>query len=106
MQSVFDMLSDSGCFLCGGAYNAEYPFVQRRGALRMLEYIQEQLLETEGKQISIEKLRENMETVSEKAGINRLLLGEQCELLERSGFAGVEVVWRYLLMAVVAAYKG
>ncbi len=104
-RSVFGLLSVPGCFLCGGAYNAGDPFVQRRGTSRMLEYIQEQLLDTEGKQIAIEKLRENAKTESDKAGINRLLLREQCELLEQSGFASVEVVWRYLLMAVVAAYK-
>lgn len=104
-QSVFDLLSAPGCFLVGGAFDAEDPFVQQRVTLRMLEYIQGQLLETEGKQISIEKLRENSEQMSEKAGINRPLLREQCELLERSGFAGVEVVWRYLRMAVVAGYK-
>ena len=104
-QSVFGLLSAPGCFLCGGAFNTEDPFVQRRGTLRMLEYTQKQLLETEGKQVAIEKLRENTKRESEKAGINRLLLREQCEFLEQSGFASGEVVWRYLLMAVIAAYK-
>ena len=104
-QSVFDLLSPPGCFLNGGAFNTEDSFIQQRATLRMLEYTQTQLLETEGKQVAIEKLRENMKRESEKAGINRLLLREQCEVLQQAGFSSVEVVWRYLLMAVVAAYK-
>ena len=104
-QSVYTLLSDPGCFICGGAYDTEDPFVQQRIELRRLEYTQEQLLETEGKHISMEKLWENNRQVSEKAGINRLLLREQIELLKQSGFASAEVVWRYLVMAVVAAYK-
>jgi len=63
------------------------------------------MLELEGKQVAIEVLQENMKKESEKAGINRLLLHEQCQLLEQSGFSHVEVVWRYLMMSVVAAYK-
>lgn len=104
-QSVFSLLNAPGCFLNGGAFNTEDSFIQQRATLRMLEYTQTQLLETEGKQVPLESLRENMKKESDKAGINRMLLRNQCDLLKQAGFANVEVVWRYLLMAVIAAYK-
>jgi tRNA (cmo5U34)-methyltransferase len=104
-QSISGLLSTPGCFLNGGAFNVEHPFIQQRGTERMLEHTQRQLLETEGKDVPIEMLQENMRKESEKAGVNRILLQGQCGLLEQAGFAHVEVVWRYALMAVVGAYK-
>ena len=104
-QSVFSLLSAPGCFLNGGAFNTEDLFIQQRATLRMLEYTQTQLLATEGKQVPIESLRKNMKKESDKAGINRILLRNKCDFLKQAGFSNVEVVWRYLLMAVVGAYK-
>jgi hypothetical protein len=60
----------------------------------------------EGREVSLERLRERRGVESEKAGVNRLLLREQTRLLEEAGFEHVEVVWRYLSMAVVVGYKG
>jgi hypothetical protein len=91
--------------LTGDAFNTRDKFIQERCSLRMLEYARHQLLDTEGKDISIERLRENARTESGKAGTNRLLFTEQADLLRESGFSTVKVVWRYLSMAVVAAYK-
>ena len=53
----------------------------------------------------MERLRDNRKVAAVEAGINRLRLREQTMLLEAAGFSHVEVVWRYLPMAVVAAYK-
>ena len=102
---AYALLSAPGCLLVGDAYNTPVAFIQERCNLRMLEFTRQQLLATEGRDVSIEKLRENARTESGRAGTNRLLFTEQMDLLKEAGFPTVEIVWRYLSMAVVAAYK-
>lgn len=104
-RDVYDLLSTPGRFLNGGAFDAEDPYIQQRAAQRMLEHTQRQLLETEGRQVSLEQLCEKTRRESGKAGVNRMALGEQLAMLGEAGFQDAEVVWRYLLLGVVAAYK-
>ena len=105
LESVYQVLDTPGCFINGDSFNARDPFVQDRVAEDMIAYTQSQLLETEGRDVPMEKLREMRRTETARAGVNRLFLDEQVGALEQSGFSNVEVVWRYLMLAVVAAYK-
>ena len=105
-EGVYGFLEVPGYFANGGAYDADHEFIQAYCGEKWLEYTQKQLLETEGREVSLERLRERREVESKKAGINRLHFREQTRLLEEAGFGHVEVVWRYLSMAVVVAYKG
>ena len=72
----------------------------------MLEYTQKQLLDMEGKEVSLEELGERRKIESAKAGVNRLFLTEQIDTLKAAGFSRVEVIGRYLSMAVVVGYNG
>jgi len=105
-KGIYELLQVPGYFAHGGAYDSEHEFIQEYCNEKRLEYTQAQLVEMEGREVSLERLQERWRVESEKAGVNRLLIGEQTRLLEGAGFEHVEVVWRYLSMAVVVAYKG
>jgi len=104
-ESVFHVLKKAGCFINGDAFNMADPSDQMRCERVMLEYTQQRLAQDEGKKVSIDELREQRERQSVKAGVNRISLSEQVDILRQVGFPNVEVVWRHLLMAVVAAGK-
>ena len=104
-REVYDLLSPGGYFAHGGAFDSEHPVVQATWDRTRLEHTQRQLRELEGREVSLEKLRENWQRESTKAGIHRLQLNEQRRLLVEAGFAHVETAWRYLFCAVVVAYK-
>jgi hypothetical protein len=99
------LLDTRGFFAHGGSFDSEHPTVQAYVDRTRLEHTQRQLRELEGREVSLESLRENWRVESGKAGINRLRLNEQVCLLEQAGFAHVEIVWRYLSVAVVVGYK-
>jgi tRNA (cmo5U34)-methyltransferase len=111
-QRLYDLLEPrgnrSGCrgyFAHGGSFDSEHPAVQAYWDRTRLEHTQRQLREQEGREVPLEKLRENWRRESAKAGIHRLRLNEQRRLLVEAGFAHVETAWRYLFCAVVVAYK-
>ena len=104
-ESVYQVLDTLGCFINGDSFDACDPFVQDLVAEGMMAFTHRQLLETEGRDVPIEQLRERRRTETARAGANRLFLDEQVDVLKQAGFSNVEVVWRYLMLAVVAAYK-
>jgi tRNA (cmo5U34)-methyltransferase len=104
-QEVYALLDAPGTFAHGGSFDSEHGAVQAYLDRTRLEHTQRQLREIEGREVPLERLRENWRVESTKAGINRLRLNEQNHLLERAGFAHVETVWRYLSVAVVVGYK-
>jgi tRNA (cmo5U34)-methyltransferase len=104
-REVYDLLAPGGYFAHGGSFDSEQAAVQAYWDRTRLEHTQRQLRELEGRDVPIERLRENWQRESQKAGIHRLRLNEQRCLLAKAGFAHVETVWRYLSCAVVAAYK-
>ena len=101
----YELLEKPGYFANGGSFDTEHEFIREYCFNKRLEYTQKQLLEIEGREVSLEWLREKRKAESEKAGVNRLILGEQTRLLKEAGFEHVEIVWRYLSVAVVVAYK-
>jgi cyclopropane fatty-acyl-phospholipid synthase-like methyltransferase len=105
LEGVYEFLDAPGYFANAGGFESEHKSIREYCDEKRLEYTQKQLLEKDGREVSLARLRERWEVESEKAGINRLLLSEQTRLLEEAGFGHVEVVWRYLSMAVVVAYK-
>jgi trans-aconitate methyltransferase len=104
-QEVYDLLEPGGFFAHGGAFDSEHPVVQATWDRTRLEHTQRQLRELEGREVTLERLREKGRRESAKAGIHRLRLNEQRRLLQEAGFAHVETMWRYLFCAVVVAYK-
>ena len=104
-ESACQVLNTPGCFINGDGFNAHDPFVQDRLVEDMIAYTHSQLLEAEGRDVPIEKLREMRRTETAGAGVNRLFLDEQIAVLKRAGFSNVEVVWRYLMLAIVVARK-
>jgi cyclopropane fatty-acyl-phospholipid synthase-like methyltransferase len=104
-NTVFSALKVPGCFVNGGAFRSRNAFIQYRSDTGMMKYVQKRLRNTEGIHVPIQKLRERIKKESQIAGVNRFFLSEQSDLLEQAGFFHVEVVWRYLFMAVVVAYK-
>jgi trans-aconitate methyltransferase len=106
-REVYDLLDTRGFFAHGGSFDSEHPTVQAYLDRTRLEHTQRQLRELEGREVSLERLRENWQVESDKAGINRLRLNEQTRLLEQAGFAHVETVWRYLAVEphAVAAHR-
>ena len=105
-KGIYELLQTPGYSAHGGSYDSEHAFIQAYCSHRRLEFTQQQLAETEGREVSLERLQEKRRVESEKAGVNRLLMGEQTRLLEGAGFDHVEIVWRYLSIAVVVGYKG
>jgi hypothetical protein len=105
-QSVYSLLETPGYFANGGAFNTACRLIQECGEYKALELTQKKLLELEGKQVSIEHLREKRKEGQAKAGVNRMLFEDQVAFLKNAGFEQAEVVWRYLLRGVVVAYKG
>jgi cyclopropane fatty-acyl-phospholipid synthase-like methyltransferase len=103
-RAAYDLLEAPGYFANGGAFDTEDPFIQGYCTDKHIAYTQ-QLLELEGRQVPLEKLRERRAVEAAKAGINRMRFKEQAELLRDTGFEHVEMVWRYLPIAVFVAYK-
>jgi hypothetical protein len=104
-QEVYRLLAPGGYFCHGGSFDSEWSTVQGYWDRTRIEYTQRQLRELEGREVSLERLRDNWRRESERAGVHRLRLNEQIELLQEAGFAHVETVWRYLSCAVVVGYK-
>lgn len=105
-REVNDLLSPGGFFAHGGAFDSEHPVVQAYWDQMRLEHTQRMLYELEGREVSLETLREKGKRETTKAGVHRLRLNEQRRLLEQAGFGHVETAWRTLFCAVVVAYKG
>ncbi|MCX6013377.1 MAG: class I SAM-dependent methyltransferase [Chloroflexi bacterium] len=104
-KKVFNLLSTPGCFINGGVFHANDEFVQKRIMVKMIEYTQKQLLEIDGVSIPLDKLGQRRKEETESAGVNRIQLANQFEILKEAGFCGIEIVWRYLVLAVVVGYK-
>jgi len=57
-ESVYQVLDTPGCFIVGDGFNTRDPFVQDRTLEGMIAYTHRKLLETEGRDVPIERLRD------------------------------------------------
>jgi len=104
-RKAFQLLKTPGCFINAGSFLSSDPFIQERWDDLRLEYTRRTLLETEGRDMTIDELRKKGEAERTKAGVNRYPLADQIRFLSDAEFRTVEVVWQYLSFAVVVAYK-
>jgi tRNA (cmo5U34)-methyltransferase len=103
-RDAYALLEAPGYLANGGGFLSENERVQAYNDGKRLAFTQRQLA-AEGRAIALEELRARWRHNSEQAGVNAFTLVEQVRLLEGAGFAQVEIVWRYLSLAVVVGYK-
>ncbi len=104
-QQCYDMIKDGGCFINGTAFKSEDPEIQQMYDDFHAKYIQDQLRELEGTELSIEEIVRRRKENRERAGVNFYSVKEQIALLRDSGFKRAECVWKYFNMAVVIGLR-